>query len=482
MYRISDRNQEDILEEYFKPFGGMLNLKNRWIEMMKIMHWDFIEEIYAEHFKNDIAYGRVPISARVAYGAIFIKEFQNLTDRRTVEFIAENPYAQNFLGYTSFEKDNLFDPSMMSILRKRFSASIVNDVNDEIHRRSIREQTPPGDGGNSGELILDATVVPTDIRYPNEVSLLDESRENVEKAIQECWDQISKHNGHMLPYNKQRAHAHYLAFAKCKRRSKGKIYKARRKKLNYVVLALARLRELVLEEGVELRNFWVSRLVVIEEIVRQQQEMQDERKTTVENRIVNVRQPLVRPIKRDKARNPTEFGQKITFSVVNGFTFIGKQSFDNFNEGKKLIECVEEYYDRFGFYPEAVIADQIYRTRENRAYCKGHGIRLTGPPLGRKKKDSEDSEREQAYADSCDRNTVESRNGIAKRRFGLELIMCWSKENALTEAAHNVMAMNVAHLLRLLFCHYSKIRHFSHLLQLELRLFDSEYEYIGIAI
>ena len=28
-------------------------------------------------------------------------------------------------------------------------------------------------------------------------------------------------------------------------------------------------------------------------------------------------------------------------------------------------------------------ADQIYRTRDNRKFCKFHGIRLSGPKLGR---------------------------------------------------------------------------------------------------
>jgi hypothetical protein len=475
MYRIKDRNPENCFDDFFKSYGGILDLKNRWIEMSKIMPWDFIEDKYAEHFNNDVADGRVPISARVAFGAIYIKENENLTDRKTVEFIAENPYAQCFLGYTSFEKDKLFDPSMMVLFRRRFPANIMNEVNDEIHRRSSLNQKPPEDGSNNGELILDATVAPADIRYPNDVSLLDECRENVEKAIKECWDQISKHFGHMLPYNKQRARAHFLAFAKSKRRSKAKVYKARKKQLNYVALALERLGELLLEEGVKLREFWVGRLEVIKEIVKQQKEMQDERKNTASDRIVSVRQPHVRPIKRDKARTPTEFGQKITLSVVGGFAFIGKQSFGNFNEGKTLIVSVEEYYARFGCYPEAVIADQIYRTRENRAYCKGLGIRLSGPPLGRKKKDSEESEREQAYADSCVRNTVESRNGIAKRRFGLDLIMCWSEENALTEAVLNILAMNVAHLLRLSFCLFSKIRLFLRKIQFNGRFLEFIY-------
>lgn len=50
-----------------------------------------------------------------------------------------------------------------------------------------------------------------------------------------------------------------------------------------------------------------------------------------------------------------------------------------------LKNVVEGYHRRFDFYPEAVLADRIYQTRENRKYCEELGIRLTMPALGRKK-------------------------------------------------------------------------------------------------
>ena len=47
------------------------------------------------------------------------------------------------------------------------------------------------------------------------------------------------------------------------------------------------------------------------------------------------------------------------------------------------------YRRRHGHYPEVICADQIYRTRANRAFCQRHGIRLSGPRLGRPKNDPE---------------------------------------------------------------------------------------------
>ena len=49
-----------------------------------------------------------------------------------------------------------------------------------------------------------------------------------------------------------------------------------------------------------------------------------------------------------------------------------------------LIAQVEAFKEFTGHYPESVHVDQIYRTISNRAWCKERGIRMSGPPLGRR--------------------------------------------------------------------------------------------------
>jgi IS5 family transposase len=89
---------------------------------------------------------------------------------------------------------------------------------------------------------------------------------------------------------------------------------------------------------------------------------------------------------RGKAGIPVEFGAKISVSLVGGYTFIDRMSWDNFNESGELIEQIESYRQRFGYYPESVHADRIYRSRDNLQYCARHGIRLSLPRLGRPKR------------------------------------------------------------------------------------------------
>lgn len=94
MYRKIDQNQL-TLEEFNIPFGNRPSAENRWVKMAKIMPWELIEELYAKSFSE--SEGRPPIPARIAYGAIYIKEQENLKDERTVEYLAENPYVSILL-------------------------------------------------------------------------------------------------------------------------------------------------------------------------------------------------------------------------------------------------------------------------------------------------------------------------------------------------------------------------------------------------
>ena len=128
---------------------------------------------------------------------------------------------------------------------------------------------------------------------------------------------------------------------------------------------------------------------------------------------------------------------------MNGYTFIEQTSWNNFNEGKDLPAVVENYYRRFGCYPEAVLADKLYQTRENRKYCKDRKIRISGPKLGRPKASHvPEEDRKQMYQDACDRNVIEGKNGTAKRRYGLSLICSKLDETSKTEAALAILMMN----------------------------------------
>jgi IS5 family transposase len=127
-------------------------------------------------------------------------------------------------------------------------------------------------------------------------------------------------------------------------------------------------------------------------------------------------------------------------------------SFDAFNEGITLIESVENYKRRFGFYPKEIYADKIYRNRDNLRFCNENDIRLSGPPLGRPPKDQEvlKEQLKQERADAGIRNAVEGKFGEGKRFYSLERIMAHLQETSETVISMQLLVMNLEKRLRLL--------------------------------
>lgn len=128
-----------------------------------------------------------------------------------------------------------------------------------------------------------------------------------------------------------------------------------------------------------------------------------------------------------------------------GMARIERQSFDAYNESDVLTGAIERYRERTGHYPERILADTIYRNRNNLAYCRLHGIRLSGPTLGRPKKDRAESKK-QEYIDSVDRIEVEGSFSLAKRCFGLGLIRTKLESTSRSSISMSIIAMNVARL------------------------------------
>jgi transposase, IS5 family len=124
-------------------------------------------------------------------------------------------------------------------------------------------------------------------------------------------------------------------------------------------------------------------LLVVVEIYRQQLWLYENKKQSIDDRIVSLSQPHIRPIVRGKAGKAVEFGAKLSASCFDGFVFLDHISWDNFNESGDLKAQVESFKSYTSYYPESVHVDKIYRTRENRAWCKERGIRISGSPLGR---------------------------------------------------------------------------------------------------
>lgn len=147
-----------------------------------------------------------------------------------------------------------------------------------------------------------------------------------------------------------------------------------------------------------------------------------------------------------KAKSKVEFGAKLDISVVEGYTRLEELSFEAYNESTVLKGALERYRERCGNYPKRVLADKIYRNRENLRYCSERGIRLSGPALGRPKKD-EIRDKKQDYIDEAERIEVERKFSLAKRKCGIGLIMTKLSETVKHTIALSIIVLNLRKVL-----------------------------------
>ena len=451
MYRYS--NGQISLADFNQPAGMNLKENNRWVKKAQTIPWLEIEKRYAALFTN--RKGNVAKPLRLALGACIIQAEYGYSDEETALQIQENPYLQYFCGYPGYNDEKLpFDPSLMVYFRKRLTPEILGEINEMIVQDAKARQgkgTAPqsdddddysdggsGTGGNSGTMIMDATCAPSNIRYPQDVSLLNEARENAEKLLDVLHDSS---DGKKPRTYRKRARKDYLKYARCRKHTAKMTRKAIGKQLGYLRRDLSAI-EHKLSLGKTLTARQTERLNTIRTIYEQQKYMYDHRTHSVPDRIVSVSQPFVRPIVRGKAGKPVEFGAKLDISVVDGWTRLEYCSFDAYNEAGNLKMMVERFREREGHYPSRILADKIYRNRENLSFCKEHGIRLSGPALGRPKK-GETRDKAQDYRDECERVEVERRFSLAKRKCGMGLVTAKLRETAAHAIAISILVLNL---------------------------------------
>lgn len=199
--------------------------------------------------------------------------------------------------------------------------------------------------------MLDATCAPSNIRYPQDFSLLNEARDKLETII----IRFCKSYGFSRPrmYRRQ-ARKNYLALAKAKKRSTKKIRATIRKQLAYIKRDIGYL-ESYMEEGYAPTSKEISLLMTIYKLYEQQQYMYQNKVHSVENCIVSISQPWIRPIVRGKTKAPVEFGAKFDLSIDDsGLGRIEKISYDAYNESTVLVEAVERFRN------ELVITQNAY--------------------------------------------------------------------------------------------------------------------------
>lgn len=427
-------------KDFNQCYGFELDENNQWVKLANRINWQLYEKKYEEYFPSKT--GNVAKSFRMAIGALIIQKVKRLSDREVVKEIIENPYLQYFIGLKSFKKEAPFAATLMVYFRKRINKDYVNEINEiyikeQEKEKGIIENIENTELVNIGTAIIDATCSPSNIKYPQDFVLLNQAREKLEEMI----DYFHKN---FKPYKRPRtyrrvAHIEYLRLAKKRKKDIKTIRATIRKQINYVERNIKYVEKYI-KEGYEIPKKYEKNLETIKKLLEQQKEMYKNKTHHVKDRIVSTSQPYIRPIVRGKEKAPVEFGAKYDVSInENGYARLEKISFDPYNENTIFKDVIERYRKRTGHYPERVLVDKIYRTKENRDYSKEHNIKMSGIKLGKKDKKIT---KEDAKADK-DRIEIERFFSLEKSKYGAGLIMTKLEETTLCSIALSIFVANL---------------------------------------
>jgi hypothetical protein len=466
-------NKQITIEEFKTPFEIKLDKENRWAKLSEIIPWDDLADIYYQSLSKNM--GPPAIDARIVIGALIVKHKLTLDDREAIETIRENPYIQFFLGLSEYTYEDIFDRSLFTTLRYRMGLEKFDAMTVELIKCSAinkpkkvvpkSKQDKSGDNSgipkkptegaeNQGKLLLDATVADQMIVFPTDLGLIACGREESERIIDVLCESLDI-SPKPRTYRRS-ARKHYLNVAKKKHKTKKEIHKAVGKQLRYLrrniktinsMLDKAEDRPFPLNHR-DQKIFWVLQL-----LYDQQMKMFKNKTHSVDDRIVNIYQPYVRPIVRGKDNAQVEFGAKLGVSLQDGYARINTLSWDAYNENTELQEQVEKYKEVNGCYPEVVITDKIYGTRTNRMWLKERNIRFSGKPLGRPTNEilSPYQKRKQKMEKGL-RNQIEGKFGQGKNAYGLSKVRTRTAKTSESWIACIMFVMNLIKFSQVFLC------------------------------
>lgn len=432
VYKSKDRKTIPLFPELF-PFGGKLDERNRWLRIAELIPWEELEDEYRKHF-SDV--GRPAKDAQLIIGLLLLKHMTGQSDEGLVAEVLENPYMQAFCGFRSFITEDVLDSSTLTKMRERLGLEFFKELERKTYKVLIDRKIIKAKG-----MLVDATVFPEDIKYPTDVGLLNDVREWLVKQIRRIGRAVGKKD--VRTYRRS-ARKEYLNFSKKKVKTKKAIAKAKKKMLQYVRRNIRQLQDLL--QVVKVRRQKIQkkireRLHVAEEIFRQQWEMYKRKVNRIAHRIVSLHRPYVRPIKRGKQRQDTEFGGKGAVVHVDGFLFLDYFKHEAYDEAELAVRHVAAYEERFGRLPAYFVADHKYGSQKNRDDLDGLKIRTSFRPLGRASKEKQANP--WFKAKQKERNRIEGAFGNGKEHYGLDRVRYAGEASSEMWVRAGILAMNL---------------------------------------
>ena len=339
-----------------------------------------MEEELAWHFPKKHPQGNKPMFPREGEIALmFLKPYTGLSDDGLIELLNGSIHMQIFCGIIIDPSNPIKDGKIVSAIRNRLAPAL-----DIVRQQSVLYKKWDSLLKDKDLCMSDATCYESHLRYPTDTKLMWECCE----WLHALSHKICRNLGERLPRSKYSEVAKaQLAYAKQRKPKKSATRRIQRRLLNLLGKLIGQWNNLCRQYAplISLTTEQHKRILAIRDVHRQQRDHFNRKE--VKHRIVSIDRPYIRPIVRGKENKRVEFGAKVNNIQIDGISFIEHHSFEAFNEGTRLRQCVEYQELLTGVKVTRIGMDTIYANNENRRYCTENSITTNFVRKGPKPKD-----------------------------------------------------------------------------------------------
>ncbi len=374
-------------------------------------------------------------------GMMFLKHYYKVSDEKLLELFHANTDMQLFCGCLLQENEKIKNNAFVSHVRSYLAKNLNSN---DFQKIMISYWKASNDLENTHLLMLDATCFESYIRFPTDVKLLFECCEKIhEKLI----PSFCKKYNLKLPRTAFKAKRNkYLAYSKNRKKSHRKTLQIRQNLLKFLKKSINLYTDTVSQvQGYEIETKLGIVFSSIQKVLEQQKILIEDPKNKVDDRIVSIFKPYVRPIKRGKENKPTEFGMKAHICQTDGINWLEHVSFSAFNENTRLESSVLSCQEMFGKCSQ-LAADNIYPTNKNRKFLTDNDIETNFPKKGPKESDPVKLRKEKKIKEKLGKlrsTALEGSFGNEKNHYLLNKIKAQNEGTELIWVLFGVFTANV---------------------------------------
>lgn len=328
-----------------QPLTELINLKHPLVRLAELIDWSVFETRWSEYFPSRT--GRPACPARLIAGLLYLQHTFACSDEDLIWTWVENPYWQHFCGETYFQHEPPIDPSSMTRWRQRIGEEGVEWLLTETIEAARRGKVVKTKSFE--KVIIDTTVMEKAVAYPTDSRLLERARQHLVKLAGTLGITLRQNYNREAP--RLAAQVGRYAHARQYRRMKAKL-----KSLRTLVGRVWRDidRKLDCQDEVQSAKA-VSILGRVKRLLEQ--------KPKDKNKLYSLHAPEVECIAKGKARQPYEFGVKVTVATTHKEGLVvGMRSLPgNPYDGHTLPEAIEQVSILADQKPKAVFVDKGYR-------------------------------------------------------------------------------------------------------------------------